>query len=121
MHMKLPEIVNTLAALEGVKAAAIVDYESGMIMASAVNDNDCDIEVLAASGSNIIGAKKRTIQLLENDDVIHDILISMTHEYHLLCPCSKKNNMFIYMVINRTIANLSTCRRALFRAETFVT
>ena len=56
--MKLNQIVNALATLEGVIAAAIVDYESGMMMASAVNQADFDLEVVAASGCEIIRAKK---------------------------------------------------------------
>lgn len=116
--MKLQEIVSTLSALDGVIAVAIVDYESGMIMASQINQEGFDLEVFAASGSNIIGAKKRTIAMLDNDDYIHDIVISMTSQYHLLCPCSQQNNnMFIYMVLNRETANLSSCRRTLFQAE----
>lgn len=118
--MKLNEIVNALAALEGVIAAAIVDYESGMIMASAINQEGFDLEVFSASGCNIIGAKKRTIELLEGDDFIHDIVISMDSQYHLLCPCTKKDNIFIYLALDRQVANLSTCRRALFKAEKFV-
>lgn len=118
--MKLNEIVNTLAALTGTIAVAIVDYESGMIMASALNQQDFDLEVFAASGSNIIGAKKRTIELLQGDDFIHDIVISMTSQYHLLCPCTKRDNMFVYVVLDRKLANLSTARRALFQAEKFV-
>lgn len=118
--MKLKEIVQTLAALEGVIAVAIVDYESGMIMASKVNRTDFDLEVYAATGSNIIGAKIRTIKMLDNDDYIHDIVISMTTQYHLLCPCSQKANMFIYMVLDREKGNLSSSRRTLFQAEKFV-
>ena len=41
----------------------------------------------------------------------------MTSQYHLLCPCSKQDNIFIYLVLDRQVANLSTCRRALFQAE----
>lgn len=115
--MKLQEIVSTLSDLDGVIAVAIVDYESGMIMASRVNQEGFDLEVFAATGSNIIGAKKRTIAMLDNDDYIHDIVISMTSQYHLLCPCSQKDNMFIYMVLDRETANLSSCRRTLFQAE----
>lgn len=118
--MKLSDIVNKLASLEGVIVAAIVDYESGMVLASATNRADFDLEVHAASGSNIIGAKKRTIQLLEGDDFIHDIVISMKTQYHLLCPCSKRQSAFIYMVLDRETGNLSTCRRALFQAEALV-
>lgn len=115
--MKLKEIVNKLATLEGVVAVAIVDYESGMIMASHINHANFDLEVFAATGSNIIGAKKRTIKMLQQDDYIHDIVISMTSQYHLLCPCTKKENMFIYMVLNRETGNLSSSRRTLFQAE----
>ena len=118
--MKLNEIVNTLATLEGVIAVAIVDYESGMIMASKINREGFDLEVFAASGSNIIGAKKRTIKMLDNDDYIHDIVISMTTQYHLLCPSTQKDNMFIYVVLDRETGNLSSCRRMLFQAEKMI-
>lgn len=118
--MTLKEITNALLSLRGVLAAAIVDYESGMIMASGNKSPDLDIEIIMASGSNIIRAKKRTIALLEADDFIHDILISSATQYHLLCPCYHRENMFIYMVLDRKTANLSRCRQALFQAERMV-
>lgn len=98
-------------------AAAVVDYESGLLLASGNNRSGFDLEVIAARGSEIIRAKKKTLAMLQMDDVVHDILISISTQYHLMCPCTGRENTFLYMAIDRKEANLSLCRRALFNAE----
>ena len=41
--MTLDEIVNGLSRIKGVIAAAVVDYGSGMMMASHTNDSSFDL------------------------------------------------------------------------------
>ena len=46
--MTLDEIVNGLSRIKGVIAAAVVDYGSGMMMASHTNDSSFDLEAASA-------------------------------------------------------------------------
>lgn len=115
--MNLQKLVNGLLTLDGAIAAAIVDFESGMLLAHGNQQNNFDLEVVAARGSDVIRAKKKTIKMLQMNDEIHDILITLDTQYHLMCPCKSRENMFLYLAIDRKTANLSLSRRAMFNAE----
>lgn len=118
--MSLDEIVNALLTVKGVVAAAIVDYGSGMMMAYGSHNPDLDLEVAAAGNVNMVRAKVNTMRMLDSAEVIQDILVTLSGQYHLICPCTKKEGMFIYLVADRKTANLSTCRRSVFHAETLI-
>ena len=66
--MNLQHFVDKMLTLKGAIAAAIVDFESGMLMASGSNDPAFDLEVVAARGSEVMRAKIKTMQKLEMDD-----------------------------------------------------
>lgn len=119
--MNLQQLVNALLTLDGAIAAAIVDFESGMLLASGNQVSGFDLEVVAARGSEVIRAKKKTLAMLKMDDEIHDILITLNTQYHLMCPVSSQKMMFIYLALDRKTANLSLSRRALFNAEKRIT
>lgn len=118
--MSLDEIVNALLTVKGITAAAIVDYSSGMMMASGSHDPDFDLEMAAAGNVNVVRAQVIAMKMLDSADIIHDILVSLPGQYHLICPCTKKEGIFIYLVADRRSANLSTCRRSMFHAESLI-
>ena len=115
--MNLQLFVDKMLTLKGAIAAAIVDFESGMLMASGSNDPSFDLEVVAARGSEVMRAKIKTMQKLEMDDDINDIMITTTSQYHFLCPVKQHRNMFIYLAVNRKSANVSLCRQMMFAVD----
>lgn len=118
--MTLEEIVEALVRVKGVLAAAIVDYSSGMMLASKNLDSSFDLEIASAGYVNVVRAKMKVMDRLDFGDSIHDIQVNLHMQYHLICPCTKKEGLFIYMVAKRPEANLSIIRRSLFYAETMV-
>jgi len=107
-----------MLTLKGAIAAAIVDFESGMLMASGSNNPALfDLEVVAARCSEVMRAKIKTMQKLEMDDDINDIMITTTSQYHFLCPVKQHRNMFIYLAVNRKNANVSLCRQMMFAVD----
>ena len=62
-------------------------------------------------------AKIKTMQKLEMDDDINDIMITTTSQYHFLCPVKQQRNMFIYLAVNRKSANVSLCRQMMFAVD----
>lgn len=118
--MTLEQITSALLSIKGVIAVAIVDYGSGMMMASGTHHPDFDLEVAAAGNVNVVRSKMKVMDRLDLGDVIHDIQVNLTNQFHILCPCTKKEGVFIYLVGDRKVANLSTCRRSVFHAETLI-
>ncbi len=118
--MTLDEIVGALVSVKGVMAAAIVDYGSGMMLASKNLNPDFDLEIASAGNVNVVRAKMKIMERLELKEEIHDIQVNLHGQYHLICPCTQKEGLFIYMVAKRPEANLSIIRRSLFHAATLV-
>lgn len=119
--MKLKKIISTLLCIKGIIAAAIVDYESGMIMESGRNNTDLDLEIIMAGGSNVLRAQKKLLCMINDKDNIQDIIITLKNQWHIICPCSQRENMFIYIVVDRSEGNLSWCRNFLFQVEKIIT
>jgi hypothetical protein len=111
---QLDNVIADLLAIEGATGAAIVDIDSGMALATGGNPG-FDLNVAAAGNSNVVRAKLRTISDLELKDEIEDVLITLQGQYHLINVLRGQGNagLFIYLVLNRTTANLALARHKL--------
>lgn len=89
--------------------AAIVDSSSGMMLGSA--GTGLDLEVAAAGNTEVMRAKLKTMRSLGLNDVIEDVLITLSKQYHLIRPLSRKEGVFIYFVLDKAKANLAISRR----------
>jgi hypothetical protein len=83
-----------------------------------------DLEVAAAGNTEVIRAKMRTMESLRLNDQIEDILITLGKQYHLirlLKNSRQEQGLFLYLVLDRTRANLALARHALKRIEADIT
>ncbi len=88
--------------IDGSIAAAIVDSESGMTLATAGGEAAFDIEVAAAANTNVVQAK------LEGDECApprrtssRDILITLGKQYHIIRPLRGTPAVFYYIACDR--------------------
>ena len=102
------ESLAALIAVDGVKAAAVVDSSTGMLLGEA--GSGVDLEVAAAGNTEVVRAKLRTVKSLGLDDDIDDILITLTTQYHVIRPLSSTPEVFIYLVLDRAKSNLALAR-----------
>jgi hypothetical protein len=100
--------------ISGCLGAALVDYESGMCLGSSGNPG-FDLELAAAGNADVVRAKKSIRDKLGLKDRIEDILISLTGQYHLIRMVG--TNMFIYVVLDRSKANLALSRKEIEAIE----
>jgi hypothetical protein len=107
--------INQLLDLDGALCAAVIDYNSGMTLASV--GSGIDLEVAAAGNSEIVRSKMKTMELVNLEDEIEDILITVGTQYHLIRPMKKHKGLFLYYVLDRGSANLAMARRMLLRVE----
>ncbi|MFJ6534875.1 hypothetical protein ACIQH5_01500 [Paenarthrobacter sp. NPDC091711] len=110
----LDEAIKQLLAIEGSTGAAVVDYSSGMALAQGGNPG-FDLGVAAAGNSNVVSAKLRTMADLSLDSDIEDILITLGTQYHLInvLNSTASKGLFVYLVLDRTYANLALARHKL--------
>lgn len=100
-----------LRSLDGYVAGALVDMDSGMLLAS--DGSGINLEIAAAGNSEVIKAKRKVANALKLNDAVEDILISLTKQYHLLRPLESNQKLFLYVVLDRAKANLAMARHEL--------
>jgi hypothetical protein len=107
--------------IEGALGVALVDWESGMPLGTLGGGKYLDLDLAGAGNTEVVRAKMRTMQSLQLNDVIEDILITLGKQYHLIRLMTNSGgaqNMFLYLALDRGKANLALARHQLKRIET---
>ncbi|MEG0920703.1 MAG: hypothetical protein RSD57_16475 [Comamonas sp.] len=111
----LNESLNDLMTMDGAMCAAVVDYNSGMMLGSI--GTGVDLELAAAGNTEVVRAKMKTMKALGLNDIIDDILITLGKQYHLIRPSQKLQGIFVYYVLDNSRANLALARRKVADVE----
>jgi serine/threonine protein kinase/predicted regulator of Ras-like GTPase activity (Roadblock/LC7/MglB family) len=98
-----------LAGIGGFIGGCLVDSDTGLMMASE-GGAGVDLEVASAANAAVVKAKFRAIRHLGLNDRIDDILVSLGTQLHLLRPLEKQPALFIYVALDRKVANLGLAR-----------
>lgn len=107
--------LNGLLGIDGALCAALVDSTSGMLMGSA--GSGLDMELAAAGNTEVVRAKLKTMRMLKLDDAIDDILITLTHQHHVIRPVAAHEGVFFYLVLDKSRSNLALARRKVQEIE----
>ncbi|MET8542460.1 hypothetical protein ABZW03_17665 [Kitasatospora sp. NPDC004799] len=108
-------------AIEGAIGVALVDYGSGMALGTLGDGGELDLNVAAAGNTDVVRAKMRAMEALNLlDNEIEDMLITLTHQYHLVRPITTPGGrgLFLFLALNRSRSNLAMARHRLKQIET---
>ncbi|MFJ9948701.1 hypothetical protein [Kitasatospora sp. NPDC091207] len=108
-----------MTVIEGAIGAALVDYNSGMALATVDGPGGLDLNVAAAGNTDVVRAKMRTMDMLGLQDGIEDILITLSSQYHLIRPLTSRSGkgLFLYLALDKSRANLAMARHQLTKIE----
>lgn len=106
------EILPKLMEIDGCVGACIVDSTSGMSL-GAIGGAGIDLETAAAGNTEVVRAKRKTMRALNLNDTIDDMLITLGKAYHLIRPLQSNDALFIYLVLDKSKANLAMARHQL--------
>lgn len=105
------------ASIDGAVCAALVDFTSGMSLGTAGDTSVLDLDLAAAGNTDVVRAKLRTMESLGLNEKIEDILITLGTQYHLIRLLSNSDNLFLYLVLDKSRANLAMARHKLTGLE----
>lgn len=111
----IKQSMDELLTVDGAMCAALVDASSGMILGQG--GTGLDLEIAAAGNTEVVRAKLKTMRELGLNDVIEDMLITLGKQYHILRPMSRKEGLFIYLVLDKSKSNLALARRKVADVE----
>ncbi|WP_037588334.1 hypothetical protein [Stenoxybacter acetivorans] len=114
--MDYNQAVSQMLNVDGALAAGVVDLESGMLL-SGGGTVSIDLEIAAASSTEVMRSNLRTIDMLEMKDEIDDILITLGEQFHLIRPLKNHAGLFLYSVLDKSKASLALARRSLLDVE----
>ena len=118
--MDIETALKEAMAIEGAAGVALVDWESGMTLGTLGGGKYLDLDLAAAGNTEVIKAKVRTLESLRLNDSVEDILITLSTQYHLIRLVKNANGvqgLFLYLVLDRSKANLALARHHLKRVE----
>jgi len=112
--MDIETALKEAMTLEGALGAALVDYESGMMLGAVGGGHTLNLEIAAAGNTDVVRAKARTLEALGVREGIEDILITIDRQYHIIRLLSRGGSqLFLYLALDRTRANLALARHRL--------
>ncbi|MDT3442461.1 MULTISPECIES: hypothetical protein [unclassified Pseudofrankia] len=116
--MDIDTALKEAMALDGALGAALVDYESGMMLGSAGGGRALNLEIAAAGNTDVVRAKARTLEALGIREGIEDILITVDRQYHVIRLLTRGGSrLFLYLALDRARANLALARHGLRTIE----
>ena len=104
------ESLDKLMQIDGGLGCCLVDSGSGMMLGAAGGGASFNLEVAAAGNTEVVRAKRKTMKSLNLSDEIEDILITLGRQYHLIRPAGADSELFLYLVLDKTRANLAMAR-----------
>jgi hypothetical protein len=116
MDAALKEAMN----IDGAVGVALVDWETGLCLGTLGGGKVIDLNLAAAGNTDVIRSKMRTMESLRLNDQIVDVLITLEKQYHLIRLLKNPRNgsgLFLYLVLERSRANLGMARHHLQRIE----
>ncbi len=111
--------IKTLLTIDGATAAAIVDSNSGMVLGK--DGSGVNLDLAAAGNTEVVRAKLKTMKALGIKGGIEDILITLDNQYHVIRPSATKDGLFIYLVLDKSKANLAMARYKVTEVEQAMT
>jgi|GEM_PF-710553 len=100
--------------MDGAVGTCLVDIASGMVLGKA-GGGGVDLDLAGAGNTEVVRSKLKVMSALGLKDHIEDILITLGNQFHLIRL--HKNVLFVYVILDKSKANLAMARHKLAEIE----
>jgi DNA-binding response OmpR family regulator len=107
------EMLARMREIDGYVAGCLVLAGTGGVLSY---DGDLDLRPAARLSAEVVRRSQETIRDLGLDDEPEDLLVTATSQYHLLRRLRSEVPAFVYLVLDRRLANPSMAKLALASA-----
>jgi DNA-binding response OmpR family regulator len=107
------EVLQRMREIDGYVAGCLVLSGTGGVLSY---DGSLDLRPVARLSAEVIRHNQKTIHDLGLDDEAEDLLITATSQYHLLRRLHSDVPAFVYLVLDRRLANPALAKMALASA-----
>ncbi|MEM1342985.1 MAG: roadblock/LC7 domain-containing protein [Pseudomonadota bacterium] len=108
--------ISALTDINGFIGACLVDSETGLMIGSE-GGGMIDLEAASAGNTEVVRSKAQVLKALGLDDAIEDILITLGKQFHLIRPLAKTPSVFLYVALDKKVANLGMARIQVKKVE----
>ena len=108
---KLNGALDRLAStVTGFMGASVVDLDTGMTLVANSTRTDFDLGVASAHNSEMVKQKLKTIEVLNLNTELDDMLLTLGDQLHLIRLLTPET--FLYLAADRKQTNLAIMRNA---------
>lgn len=111
------EKIRPILDLDGLIAVSIVDLTSGMSLIEECKNKDINLEIYSAYIVEVVKANKKFLNKLKISEQIEDIIINLDKKYHIITFITSKDDIFIYVILDKEMSNLAISRLTLSEVE----
>jgi predicted regulator of Ras-like GTPase activity (Roadblock/LC7/MglB family) len=101
-------VLQELMLLDGLVFAALVDINTGQVIAS--EGRGPDIDRAAAAAAEVLSVHRRTLRLMGHwrpNDPVDEVLVTAGSRYHILRTLQAHPDLFILAVLDKLRSNLA--------------
>ncbi len=106
-------------SIPGTLGVAMGDWKSGLCLGSKGSSDFSNesLETAVAGNTDVIRAKMRVAEMLDLNQTIEEIMISLDRHYHLIRLVKRVDGLFFYLALDREKSNLAVARLKLTQIE----
>lgn len=111
-------VLQELMLLDGLVFAALVDINTGQVIAS--EGRGPDIDRAAAAAAEVLSVHRRTLRLMGHwrpNDPVDEVLVTAGSRYHILRTLQAHPDLFILAVLDKLRSNLAMTRFRIMEAQ----
>ncbi len=111
----LEQVIHHCLATDGALAAAVIDVDSGTVLAGRSLRSQLDIHVAGYGSSVLVQAAKSAATAIDQRG-LPEVLVTLTDSFHIIAPAVADGSVYVFFGVDRHQVTHALARLRLSRA-----